>query len=92
MEKKFNEEIMAESWQVTCGQNEPEDDEDDGLAEEEAHLECVSNLNDVMESTIKEGILNGSKPSAAYDTAATSSCKKYGDPFIPTGQQSTKAF
>ena len=47
MEQKMNEEIMAESWQVTCGQNEPEDNDDDGLAEEEAHLERISNLNDV---------------------------------------------
>jgi len=30
--------------------------------------------------------------SAAYDTAATSSCGKYGEPFIPTGRQSTKVF
>ncbi len=74
MEKKFNEEIMAESWQVACGQNEPEDDKDDGLAEEEAHLERVSNLNDVTDNTIRKGILNGTIPSAAYDTAATSNC------------------
>jgi hypothetical protein len=99
-EQKMNEEIMTESWQVTCDQNEQEDDDDDddnddddhGLAEEEANLERVSNLSDVMERATKEGILNGSIPSAAYDTAATSSCGKYGDPFIPTGRQSTKVF
>ena len=90
--EKLNEEIMAESWQVTCGQNEPENGDDDGLAEEEAHLERVSNLNDITDSTIRKGILNGTIPSAAYDTAATSSCRKYGDPFIPTGRQSTKVF
>ena len=89
----MNEEIMTESWQVTCGQNEQEDDDDDdGLAEEEANLERVSKMSDVMERATKEGILNGSIPSAAYDTAATSSCGKYGDPFIPTGRQSTKVF
>jgi len=55
----MNEEIMTKSWQVTCDQNEPEDDnDDDGLAEEEANLERVSNVSDVMESTIKDGILN----------------------------------
>ena len=57
-EEKMNEEIMTESWQVTCGLNEQEDDDDDALAEEEANLERVSNLSDVMESTIKDGILN----------------------------------
>jgi len=59
---------------------------------EETSLERVSNLNDVMKKEIKEGILDGTIPSAAYDTAATSSCGKYGDLFIPTGRQSTKVF
>ena len=85
----MNDEIMEENWQQRCSRNEPEDD-DHGLALEEANLECVSNLNDVMEKEIKEGILEGTIPSAAYDTTATSSCRTYGDPFIPTGHQSTK--
>ena len=70
---------------MTCGQNEPENGDDDGLAEEEAHLERVSNLNDITDSTIRKGILNGTIPSAVYNTAATSR-------FIPTGRQSTKVF
>jgi len=36
--------------------------------------------------------LDGTITSAAYDTAATLSCRKYGDSFIPTGRQSTKVF
>ena len=72
---------LRESWEARGDQNRPEDD-DDGLALEEANLERVSNLNDVMEKNIKEGILDGTIPSAAYDTAVTSSCGKYGDPFI----------
>jgi len=87
----MNDEIMEESWQARGDQNEPEDD-NDGLASEEENLERVSNLNDVMEKTIKEGILDGTILSAAYDTAATSSCGKHGDPFIPTGRKSTKVF
>jgi len=31
VDQMMNDEIMEESWQVRCGQNEPEDD-DDGLA------------------------------------------------------------
>ena len=54
-EKRLNDEIMVESWQQRCSQKEPEDN-DDSLALEEANLERVSNLNDVMGSTIKEGI------------------------------------
>ena len=83
-EQVMKDEIMEESWERQCSQDEPEDD-DDGLALEEANLERISNLNDVMEKEVREGILNGNIPSAAYDTAATSSCGKYGDPFIPTG-------
>ena len=82
-EEQMNQEIMRESWQVDAT-FEPEDDDDDGLAEEEAKLESISRMSDVMERATKEGILNGSIPSAAYDTEATSSCGKYGDPFIPT--------
>ena len=90
-EEQLAQEIIRESLQVDAT-FEPEDDDDDGLAEEEANLEGVSRMSDVMERATKEGILNGSIPSAAYDTAATSSCGKYGDPFIPTGRQSTKVF
>ena len=48
-EEKMNEEIMTETWQVPGEQNELEDDDDDGLAEEEANLERVSNMSDVMD-------------------------------------------
>ncbi len=89
--KTLNQEIMRESVQVDAT-FKPDDDDDNGLAEEEAQLESISKMSDVMERATKEGILNGSIPSAAYDTAATSSCGKYGDPFIPTGRQSTKVF
>ena len=82
---------MEENWERQCAQDKPEED-DDGLALEEANLGHVSNLNDVMEKEVKEGILNGNIPSVAYDTTATSSCGKYGDLFIPTGHQSTKVF
>ena len=41
---------------------------------------------------MKEGVLNGSIPSAAYDTACTSNAGIIGDPFIQTGQPSTKVF
>jgi len=58
----------------------------------DAEEEYASNLNDIMEKIIKEGILNDTIPSAAYDAAATSSCGKYGDPFLPNGRQSTKVF
>jgi hypothetical protein len=44
-----------------------------------------------MENEIKKGILNGSIPSAAYDTAAISSCEKYGDQFIPTGRNLSRS-
>ena len=67
-------------------------DDDDGLALEEANLEHVSNLYGVMEKEVREGTLNGTIPSVTYDTAATSSCGKYGDPFIPAGRRSTKIF
>ena len=41
---------------------------------------------------LKEGVLNGSIPSDAYDTACTSNAGMIGDPFIQTTQQSTKVF
>ena len=40
----------------------------------------------------KLGALNGSILSAAWDTACTSHAGMIGDPFIPTGQKSTKIF
>ena len=41
---------------------------------------------------LKDGVLNGSTPSAAYDTACTFNSGMLGDPFIQTTQQSTKVF
>ena len=90
-EQELEHEIMEERWEVQSAKEEYLDD-DNGLALEEANLEHVSNLNDAMEIEVREGILNGTIPSVAYDTAATSSCGKYGDPFISTGHLSTKVF
>jgi len=59
---------------------------------EEANLVHVSNLNDAFEKEIRKGILEGTIPSAGYDTAATLGCGKYGDPYITTGCQFTKVF
>ena len=39
---------------------------------------------------LKEGVLNGAIPSAAYDMACTSNAGMIGDPFVQTTQQSTK--
>ena len=41
---------------------------------------------------LKGGVINGSIPSAAYDTACTSNAGMIGNPFIHTTQQSTKLF
>ena len=41
---------------------------------------------------LKDGVLNGSIPSADYDTACTSNAGMIGDPFIQTTQQPTKFF
>ena len=41
---------------------------------------------------LKDGVLNVSIPSAAYDTACTSNDGMLGDPFIQTTQQSTRVF
>ena len=41
---------------------------------------------------LKRGVLDGSIPSAAYDTACTSNAGLEGDPFIPTYQPSNKMF
>ena len=40
----------------------------------------------LSEAQTKRGFLNGSIPSAAWDTACTSHAGMIGDPFIPTGQ------
>ena len=42
------------------------------------------------EHRIKQGVLNGSIPSAAWDTACTSNAGKVGGPLIPTALQSNK--
>ena len=41
---------------------------------------------------VKQGFLNGSIPSDAWDTACTSNAGNLGGPFIPTALQSTKVF
>ena len=41
---------------------------------------------------LKRGVLDGSIPSAAYDTACTSNAGLEGDSFIPTDQPSNKMF
>jgi hypothetical protein len=46
----------------------------------------------LIEQQLKRGVLNGSIPSAAWDTACTSHAGKPYDPFIPTNQLSTKVF
>ena len=43
-----------------------------------------------IKQKLKEGVLNGSIHSAAYNTACTSNADMVGDPFIQTTQQSTK--
>ena len=44
------------------------------------------------DNQIKQGVLNGSIPSAAWDTACTSNARKVGGPLIPTALQSNKVF
>ena len=46
----------------------------------------------LTEKKLREGVLNGSIPSAAYDMACTSNAGMVGDPFIQTGRPSTKVF
>ena len=46
----------------------------------------------LTEGQLKKGVLDGSIPSAAYDTACTYHAGLEGDPFIPTYQPSTKHF
>ena len=45
-----------------------------------------------MEQDLEEGVLNGSIPSAAFDTDCTSNAGIVGYSFIQTGQPSTKVF
>ena len=44
------------------------------------------------DNKLREGVMNGSIPSAAYDTACTSNAGMVGDLFIQTGRPSTKVF
>ena len=44
------------------------------------------------EARVREGVLNGTIPSAAWDTACTSNAGKPGDPFLPTARKSSKVF
>ena len=46
----------------------------------------------LTERQLKRGVLDGSIPSAAYDTACTSNALMEGDPLIQTDQSSTKVF
>ena len=46
----------------------------------------------LTENELREGVLNGPIPSAAYNTACTSNAGMVGDPFIQTGRPSTKFF
>ena len=47
---------------------------------------------EAREARIKKGVLDGTIPSAAWDTACTSNAGKPGDPFLPTGLKSSKVF
>ena len=51
-----------------------------------------SKVRIITEQDLKEGVLNGPIPSAAYDIACTSNAGMVGYPFIHTGQSSTKVF
>ena len=46
----------------------------------------------IREQRLKAGVLDGSIPSAAWDTACTSHAGRPGDPFLPTDRRSTKVF
>ena len=46
----------------------------------------------LTEQQLKKGVLDGSIPSAAWDTACTSNAGRLGDPFIATNEKSTKVF
>ena len=51
-----------------------------------------SHLKPMSEEELKKGVLNGSIPSAAYDTACTSHAGMPCDPFIQTNTPSTNVF
>ena len=46
----------------------------------------------LTEKKLREGLLSGSIPSDAYDTACTSNVGMVGNPFFQTGRTSTKVF
>ena len=46
----------------------------------------------LTEKKLREGVLNGSIPSAAYDTACTSNAGRVGGHLLQTGRPSTKFF
>ena len=52
----------------------------------------LAEMRSLTEKKLREAVLNGSIPSAAYDTACTSNAGMVGDPFIQTGWPSTKVF
>ena len=52
----------------------------------------IAETRALIEKKLREGVLNGSIPSAAYDTTCTSNSGMVGDPFIHTGRPSTKVF
>ena len=68
----------------------------DAQIEHELHL--IDAMNCAMNESVARALENDddecdtSWPSAVYDTGATSSCGKIGDPFLETGKQSTKVF
>ena len=49
-------------------------------------------LGPIKKEQLKRGVLNGSIPSAAYNTACTSHAEMVEDPFIQTNKPSTKIF
>ena len=52
----------------------------------------LTDTRSLTEKKLREGVLNGSIPSAAYDLACNSNAGMVGDPFIQTGRPSTKVF
>ena len=68
----------------------------DAQIEHELHL--IDAINNATNESVARALendddeVNTSWPSAIYDTGATSSCGKIGDPFLETGKQSTKVF
>ena len=72
------------------------------MRDTDAQIEHELHLIDAMNCAMNESVARAleddddecdtSWPSAVYDTGATSSCGKIGDPFLETGKQSTKVF